>query len=90
MPRRNSVEIPGWLHVVGRGGALSLQAWSYHMDALFNCDSYLQFDFQTAERLKEAETELETAREEVQANAADDAAAARVVEAGRWLRRVRS
>jgi hypothetical protein len=89
MPRRNSGEVPGWLGAAGGGEDFSLHAWFDQMDALFNCDAYLHFYFQTTERQREAEAALDTAREEVQRNAADEAAVARVAQAERWLHRVR-
>ena len=60
------------------------------MGKLFNCDSYLQEYFESSKHLKEAEATLETAREELQANAVDPAGKEKVAEADRWLRRVQN
>ena len=76
MPRRISAAVPDWLAAAGCGDASSLQAWFDQMDFLFNCDSYLQTYFCTAERVREAETALYAARQEAETNVADEAVVA--------------
>ena len=66
MPERNSGEVPEWLVAAGAAEAFSIQEWFDAMDKLFNCDSYLQSYFETAQHLREAEAVLETAREDLQ------------------------
>jgi len=88
MPGRKAAEIPRWLRDAGCGEDL-VDAWFDQMDALFNCETYLHRYFQTTERIAEAEAALETAREEVESNASNEAAVAKLAQAQRWLHRVR-